>query len=92
MIIVGKTIKNPKIKSTVTYKDVITDEEGWADPQKFLPRECEMVKLKTECGKTINGWHFSNVWDGLHLRPHHKIIAWNRKKYVALEKENDMAD
>ena len=75
-------IKDNKVKKIpifYSYKDVHYDLEGWAEASKYLPEDYDLVYLKTENKKVIPGWSIGKSWDGLRLKPEHKISHWKRK-------------
>lgn len=62
-----------------TYSNVLYDAHGWADAEKFLPADYDLVMLKLEGNKLRNGWSNGLSWDGLHLKKSEKVLMWKRK-------------
>lgn len=55
------------------------DIDGWVDTEKFLPADYDLVYMKIEGQESVMGWIRGNAWDGLKLKPTHKIRYWKRK-------------
>lgn len=62
-----------------TYKDVKYDEDGWADANKYLPADYDLVYLKIEDQPCVCGWSAGNSWDGLQVKKEDKVLFWKRK-------------
>ena len=77
---VGKTYyQNKKFKS-FAYNQVDYDEDGWADVNKFLPADHDLVTVKVEGDKQpFAAWISGTEWDGIRLRKRDKIIAWKER-------------
>lgn len=78
MIIVGETLKSRK--NYYNYHDICKDDI-WVDCQKYLPRNYDLVELKTNMGKIFNGWRNGNKWDGRRMKPKDQITHWKRKVF-----------
>ncbi len=63
----------------VSYNDVEFDENGWADAEKFLPEDYDLVSIRVEGKKDTYGWVVGEYWDGVLLRSRDKVIAWKRE-------------
>jgi hypothetical protein len=67
-----------EVKKQVGYQDVPYDKDGWADASLFLPREFDLVRLKTSTNKEVNGWLSTTMWDGLKLKKSDQVVGWKR--------------
>lgn len=61
------------------YLDVEYDQNGWADPSKFLPADCDLMCLKLQNGKQVNGWLVGDRWEGLKKKKTDRVVAWRRE-------------
>ncbi len=73
---------NYKPNILYSYRDVNYDLDEWADANKYLPKEYDLCLLKTDIGRTINGWHNGTSWDGLRLKDGEKIKFWQKKREI----------
>jgi len=55
------------------------DEEGWADVDRFLPINYEMVQLFIEGKNNLNGWWNGYTWEGFRLRDGDRVLYWRYK-------------
>ena len=62
-----------------TYNDVEFDDEEWADAEKFLPADFDLVIIQVQGKEPICGWSTGSNWDGLFYQPGDKIFRWKRK-------------
>ena len=62
-----------------TYKDVLYDDDGWADATKFLPGDFDLVNIKLEDNTFLSAWYTGVGWDGLVIKRDNKVKAWKRK-------------
>ncbi len=75
-----RNFKGEKVAINYNYRDVQYDKHGWADVNKFLPADFDLVFLNIEGKKTISGWFTGNNWDGLLLKEEDKVISWKLKE------------
>lgn len=74
-----KIMKTGKqIRSYMTYSDVKTDYDGWADAEQYLPKEFDLVHLKLNNGKHSKGWRSTTSWDGRKFDPGTVILSWKK--------------
>jgi hypothetical protein len=69
--------KNRKI----SYNDIIIDEDGWTDADKYLPIDFDLVIVKTN-KKTYFAWHAFSYWEGLKLPEMSKVLCWKRRDFT----------
>lgn len=70
---VGRFYENPN--KPFIYKDVIFDEDDWADASKYLPLDYDLCYCKGKHG-TLSGWHNGNTWDGSKITPDFEVLYW----------------
>lgn len=68
----------PPAKSPLSYRRVEKDKDGWADADKFLPEDFDLVQMKTSTGKIFVGWLVGNGWDGLKIKPTDVVVKWRK--------------
>ena len=62
------------------YRDVKYDPDKWADANKFLPADFDLVHMKVEGrNKDVSGWIKDQDWEGANFRKEYKVLFW--KKY-----------
>ncbi len=66
------------------YNHVAVDEDGWADCNKYLPADYDLVLVKVEGKPVMAGWISGVEWDGLKLQSNDKVKYWKRKEEHAL--------
>lgn len=71
-------------KYVFTYKDVKTDDNGWAAPKSYRPIPFDLVLLKvtrlgSEHPKAIPGWWTGSEWQGQRLLADDQVICWKHK-------------
>jgi hypothetical protein len=76
---VGKSIVEGIKPRKFAYRDIPFDEDGWADAERFMPADYDLVFLKIEGKKSVSGWSTGNSWDGLKLEKADKVKYWKRK-------------
>lgn len=69
----------------LSYKDVKTDADGWADPKHFRPKPFDLVYLRViregeERLKGVPGWWTGSSWDGQRLLSSDQVICWKYKE------------
>lgn len=74
-----KNGKEKKVEVVYTYRDVQYDIDGWADSNKYLPDDFDLVYMKIEGKKTMPGWASGNSWAGLKYKDGDKVLYWKRK-------------
>lgn len=63
----------------VAYSDIYYDFDKWADIDKFLPADFDLVYLKCHnYTEMLSGWCNGNSWDGLNVKKKHKITHWKK--------------
>jgi hypothetical protein len=63
-----------------TYKDIIYDDDGWADARKYLPADFDLVHLRLKDGTpNLTGWHTGKEWEGLRIKEQDEVTFWKRK-------------
>lgn len=83
MIKVGhhkKYKRNSKISIHYTYSDIKFKDDGWADVTEYLPLNFDLCDVKLDCGRIFSAWVFENKWEGLKLKPQHKVLFWRKHK------------
>ncbi len=65
-------------KRTFGYRNVVYDDDGWADASLFYPHNYDLLYLKTSDGLK-SGWKCPNRWDGLKIGAQEKVLLWKRK-------------
>jgi hypothetical protein len=73
--ITGRTNKVP---IPYVYKDVAYDIDGWADSEKYLPEDFDLVLMKLARGKTVPGWIGGTTWYGLRFKKDDAVLFWKR--------------
>ncbi len=72
---VGRFYKSIGIE--FSYLKVRFDEDKWADASCYLPKDFDLCYCKIENIRHIcAGWHNGNIWDGVFIKPEHKIEYW----------------
>lgn len=73
---------NKKTKKTrkFSYKDVEYDNEKWADAEKYLPADFDLVFLKIKDLPIISGWMNGNNWEGLRIHSDDQVLYWKKRK------------
>lgn len=74
--------KNPP---KISYREVKFDEDGWADAEKWIPADYDLVFMKLKRGPTVSGWAYGNEFIGLRMKPKDVVLYWKRKpdeKYI----------
>ncbi len=61
------------------YKDVFFNYEGWANPNKYLPMEFDLVFVKLRDNPNTYAWINGKNWEGLRLKDDDIVIGWKRK-------------
>lgn len=61
-----------------SYRDVVYDDDDWADASRFLPADYDMMSLKLDTGRKIPGWIQGNQWEALRLKPGNQVLFWKR--------------
>ena len=79
MIKVGGKYKQEGKTKLFTYNHVTFDKYRWADAEKYLPEDFDLVHMKLSSGKIIPGWSNGRVWEGIRLKPEHEVKAWRRQ-------------
>lgn len=83
--------KSPVTKWTVrypifyTYKDIFYNDAGWADVEKYLPEDFDLVSMLLENKRIINGWINGLLWEGLRLKSTDKVLFWKKIKNEELD-------
>jgi hypothetical protein len=67
-----------KKKKVFANAQVLFDCDGWADVNRFLPRDFELVKVLLKNNKMKNGWFNISRWDGLKILPTDEVVAWRK--------------
>lgn len=67
-------------KAPFQYKQVLY-LDGWADAQRYLPADYDLVLLKLDNGRVRAGWSTGCGWDGLKLQPEERVLYWKRKEH-----------
>lgn len=62
-----------------SYRDILFDEDGWADAKKYLPGDYDLVFLDIEGKPPTSGWSIGDDWDGLYIEKGDKVLYWKRK-------------
>lgn len=75
----NKTKKRKSNFRKAEYRDCKFDIDGWADSKKYLPKDFDLVYMKTK-DKTCHGWHCGNIWDGLKIQPEYNVLYWKKKE------------
>jgi len=73
-----KTGKDSQKPIQYTYKDIEYDLEGWANGQKFLPEDFDLVHMRLKREKTVPGWISGSSWFGLRLKSDDVVVRWKR--------------
>lgn len=60
-----------------SYQMVTYEAGGWVDASKFLPRDYDLVYMKSK-DKIVIGWHGKNSWDGLKVPADFVPIYWKK--------------
>lgn len=71
----------------LSYKDVVTDEEGWVKAIDFLPPDYDLVLIKLNPEKIVSGWHTGHYWEGLRLPASQDVEYWKRREEDEEEEE-----
>lgn len=74
------TKKGDPCKKSWTYCHVQYEKDGWADPDKFLPEDYDLVLLNRQDKNPIKGWVNGTTWFGFRLKEEDKVIGWRRVK------------
>jgi hypothetical protein len=74
----AKTGKPSKKPIYYSYKDVLYDNNGWADSKKYLPEDFDLVHMRLEREKTVPGWVSGSSWFGLRFRSDDVVLCWKR--------------
>ena len=72
--------KKGQKKPRFSYKDILFDRDGWADSEKYLPKDADLVYMRLRRNKTIRGWIFGKIWCGGQLREGDKVMFWKIEK------------
>lgn len=75
-------IIDPKSKKErlLSYADLEGEGKEWIDASKFLPKDFELVLLKTDKGKERPGWLSGRTWDGYRISQDDNVLFWKRKQ------------
>lgn len=76
----GISAKGKEVKKHYTYGHVIYEKDGWADPEKFLPEDFDMVWLNIKGKEPITGWINGKTWVGFRLKPLDKVLSWKKEE------------
>lgn len=74
--------KNPVFYS---YAHVEYDIDGWADVEKYLPNDFDLVFLRLKRERTIPGWINGQFFEGRKLKPDDVVLFWKRKEELTEE-------
>lgn len=72
--------KGKKIRKPYSYESVEYEKDGWADPDKFLPEDGDMVLMKRIGKEPILGWVNGKTWIGFRLKPDDIVIGWKKEE------------
>lgn len=59
----------------ISYKDVYFDPEGWAEANKFMPADCDLVTIRSK-EREIPAWAIGSSWDGYRVKDSEVITHW----------------
>ena len=68
------------VNKTLKYSNIPTDQYGWIDASKYMPRDYDLCFLKIKGDKKISGWANGFKWDGHRLSEEDEVIGWRKLK------------
>lgn len=78
---VGVSFLDEKRDRKFSYKNILYDENGWADAKKYIPEDFDLVSLKVKDKEPIfYGWSIGKNWDGYKIQREDEVIAWKRQE------------
>jgi hypothetical protein len=63
------------------YSTAPKEKDGWTKSKKCLPLRCDLVWLRLESNKIINGWWNGACWFGSRLKTTDKVVAWKQLSF-----------
>jgi hypothetical protein len=64
-----------------SYKDVEYDIDGWADVNKYLPDDFDLVFMRLKRNRTIPGWVNGSTWEGLRFKNDDVVLFWKKNEH-----------